>query len=109
MPHLSVAPGTLAYLDTFAGLIPCKVTAAHDERHVTVRVTADRRAFRRGELITSRVGSGGVIPRTAVYTRGGQYRIAGFDVIAYPARDYTPAPADSHLADLPGVRPAWIV
>jgi len=66
--------GILAYLDTFAGMIPCKVlrvtalepihtdgTVLHE---ATVRLTAGRRAYRRGEEFTELAHH--VVPRSAV-------------------------------------------
>lgn len=78
--------GDLAYFDSFAGLIPCKVIAVdtppsltHDlGTRVTVKVTADRSAvgFKRGEEITTECAHR-VVPRCRVHTRGGIQRISG--------------------------------
>lgn len=83
--HL-VYRGQLAYIDSMAGLIPVKVTGVDDDGAVTVRVTAERRGYRRGEVITDQVAGRNVIPRTAVFVRGGQYRISGCPVAALPDR-----------------------
>lgn len=56
--------GTLAYVDTFLGLVPCKVTAITDQT-VTVRLTATRGTYQRGEILTER--HPWVIPRACVY------------------------------------------
>lgn len=46
-----VLPGTLVYLDTMAsGLVPGKYLG-HDGKHVRVRVTATRGAYKRGEEV----------------------------------------------------------
>lgn len=69
------AHGDLAYMDTFSGLIPCRVDAVDDDgAHVTV--TADRGAYRKGEAfhIIARY----VVPRRAVKVRGGRYVIVGY-------------------------------
>lgn len=72
--------GELAYIDSFLGLIPCKVlrvdepsTPSVTSGKVVIRVTADRPAFRRGEVSTETGHN--VIPRSRVYTRNGMYRI----------------------------------
>lgn len=72
--------GELAFIDSFAGLIPCKVLAVSERTEngepfivCTVKVTADRPSYSRGEL--AEVGTRYVIPRTSVRVRSGQYRI----------------------------------
>lgn len=75
-------PGELVYIDSFCGLIRAKIlgrvepfgflgTSRGDR--ITVRVTANRRGFTRGEITSEDAGH--VIPRHAVFTRNGQYRI----------------------------------
>lgn len=64
--------GELAYVDTFGPLLPCKVTGITTDM-VTVRLTADRGAYRRGETLTERHGH--VVPRASVHVRDGHYRI----------------------------------
>lgn len=61
--------GALAYIDTIAsGLVPCKVIAVYGGHwpHVTVRVTATRYAYTRGETVTG-MSPRIVVPRMAVY------------------------------------------
>jgi len=77
--------GTLAYLDSFAGLIPCVVTevtkpgpgtsvAGPDAPEVTVRITGrSRGGYSRGEII-SRTPGHRVLPRTHVH---GMRRMSG--------------------------------
>ncbi len=73
--------GELAYLDTFAGLVPCKVTAVrvssdegYERVRVSVKLTATRGAYRRGELIDNQDGAY-VVPRCKVRVRDHKYRI----------------------------------
>lgn len=62
--------GELAYLDTFSGLVPCKVLAvleSGDGHHCSggrlmIRLTAGRGAYRKGEVLDERAFS--VIPRS---------------------------------------------
>ena len=81
----------LAFIDSFAGLVPCKVLRIkHNDIHkcgtfaqqsditVTVRITATRGAYRLGEVLT--LPSHNVVPRGSVYTRNGQYRVAVYSV-----------------------------
>ena len=85
--HYALLPGTLAYVDTFNGLIPCKITEVRGPGDVSFVVTADRPAWKRGETdsVQHNDVTSLVIPRTAVYTRGGKLRIAHGTVIAYPS------------------------
>jgi hypothetical protein len=79
--------GQLAFLDTFAGLVPCKVrTLVLDDDSpagvlrwtVTVKLTATRGAYKRGEVLTFAGDDGrNVVPRSAVYVRNYKFRIAG--------------------------------
>lgn len=86
--HFALTVKTLAYLDTFAGLIPCVVTQVRGRGELTVRVTAGRLGYAARETVevsnNDRIPR--AIPRTMVYVRRGQYRIAGHPVIAYPPR-----------------------
>ena len=68
--------GTLAYLDTFAGLVPCIVVGidgescgrrATGEKVLTVRLTASRGPYKRGEV--SREIAADVPPRDCVRRR----------------------------------------
>lgn len=67
----------LCYYDGMIGLVPCKLIGAErDSRgYVTVRlkVTAKRGPYDRGSIIETVTRY--AIPRSAVYVRGGQYRI----------------------------------
>lgn len=64
--------GDLAYLDTFAGFIPCKVLSnsgastevATHLSNVTVRLTAARRDWRRGDVVNNTARA--VVPRCAI-------------------------------------------
>lgn len=76
--------GTLAFVDSFGGLVPCKVVAVSKggpfpgwivaQGEISVKVTASRAGYRKGELLTGRAASN-IIPRSQVVTRKGQYRI----------------------------------
>lgn len=68
----------LAYIDSFSGLVPCKVLyiSEPDEyggHYIKVKVTASRNGYKRGtvETFTGRI----IVPRDAVYLRCHQYRI----------------------------------
>jgi hypothetical protein len=76
--------GSLAYLDTFAGLVPCKVLRvwrADDWPHMRadVQITATRGAYKRGALETFPAKD--CPPRDAIRTRCGQFRIVPFTCI----------------------------
>ena len=71
--------GILGYLDTFAGLIPCRVVAVKSRSDVQVKLTANRGAYRRGEVLESTASL--VVPRGCVHVRCGQYRIRYYDVV----------------------------
>lgn len=69
-------PGTLAAIDSFAGLIPCKALEVEpDGRTVTVKVTAARPGYRKGE--TLRLDHNIVVPRSHIFTRGHILRVRG--------------------------------
>jgi hypothetical protein len=87
--------GDLAFYDSFAGLIPCKVLriigrtsetatseaeTATSEADVTVRLTATRGAYRKGETLSG--WSLHIVPRAAVFTSRGQHRIGPYRVQA---------------------------
>jgi hypothetical protein len=88
MPELTV--GCEAYYDSFAGLIPCKVTLIKIPREeknpgrpstqhrIDFILTASRRPYEKGEKLTASALH--VIPRDAVYVRSGQYRIGPYTV-----------------------------
>lgn len=78
--HTIYGAGQLAYVDSFAGLIPCTVVNVEigesdfrPETIVTVKINATRRDYRRGEILT--VAEGRVIPRDKIRVRSGQYKI----------------------------------
>jgi hypothetical protein len=58
----TLSAGDLAYIDSFSGLVPCKVLAVEPGPYGTsgtwarVRVTAPRPAYRRGEETAGAVG-----------------------------------------------------
>ena len=69
--------GELAYYDTFVGLVPCKVTKVwRDNGHtlVSIKLTATRGAYKRGEEIAD-LRHDYVVPRSSVRVRSGMYRI----------------------------------
>lgn len=76
IPVLSV--GSLAYFDTYAGMIPCKVLKL-TENDATIQLTAKRGAYKRGEIIET-AARWHVVPRTAVYSRSGRIHIAQYTV-----------------------------
>lgn len=66
--------GSLAYLDTLAGLLPCKVLRVwradeYPTMRVDVELTATRGAYKRGEQLT--YAAKDCPPRDAVRRRGG--------------------------------------
>ena len=80
--------GALAYFDSFAGPVPCKITAIVSDRpgdlrpgtHQTVKAicTAKRGAYNKGEALT---GAGlHFYPRKAQRVRSGQFRIGHYRV-----------------------------
>lgn len=86
----TLKPGALAFVDSFAGLVPCRVDSiegadrpdnrASTSQRATVTVTADRGPYRVGEKLTDSVLW--VIPRGAIVRRKfsstiGAYRVEG--------------------------------
>lgn len=66
--------GCKAYLDSFSGLVACRVLAI-GATGVNIEVTATRaKAYRRGERLFG-VSALRVVPRKSVVIRNGQYRI----------------------------------
>ena len=62
----------LAYLDTFSGPVPCKVTAITFPggiTRLTIQLTATRGAYKRGEILDRHPYN--VIPRNCLYRRRG--------------------------------------
>lgn len=70
-------PGCLAFYDTFSGLVPCKVHSIRNDETCTIVLTATRKAYKKGETLQIK---GGVVPRSAVRVRSGQYRIGSFKI-----------------------------
>lgn len=74
--------GALAYWDSLtAGPVPCRVESVGDPndygiREVIIRLTAAQGVYKRGELVT--VLPRHVIPRSALFTRDGFYRIRAY-------------------------------
>ena len=74
--------GSLAYVDTFSGLIPCKVLKVVKRESygritrlvLDVVITAQRPAYQRKEVLTG-ISDYLIIPRAYVTTRQGQYKI----------------------------------
>jgi len=64
---------TLAYLDSFAGMVPCRIVAVGDwnDRYseARIRFTATRGPYPRGEYDTFPLHR--VVPRNAVFRRHG--------------------------------------
>ena len=80
---ITLKTGDLAYLDTFAGLVPCKVVSMTGEngrpsssQTIVVRLTASKGAYKRGETIES--NGLHVVARGAVYVSSGMFRIRPF-------------------------------
>jgi hypothetical protein len=73
--------GSLAYLDCFSGMVPVKVLSV-TAKDASVRVTATRGAYRKGEVMTWRHSR--VVPRSAA--RFGKYstRIRPYSVEISP-------------------------
>jgi len=63
----------LAYVDSFGGLVPCRVEYVEPDGRIAVRITADRAGYRKGEVCTFVRTS--VVDRRKVHVVGGQYRI----------------------------------
>lgn len=85
--------GQLAFVDSFLGLIPCKVlrvdepsTDSVTSGQVVARITAARPGFTLGEIVTERGVS--IVPRDRVRVRSGQYRITN----GYRWADGVPVP-----------------
>lgn len=82
---LNLSVGCLAYFDTFAGLVPCVVKAISGTSpnpissvEVQFKITADRGAYRKGELLKS--SSLWVVPRGAIRRRQYQSTIGHYTV-----------------------------
>jgi len=89
MTDIILNTGDLAYLDTLnSGLIKLKVVRIENDtrqdgkpvKHVVARVTADRYAYKRGEIVNTEL-PGRIVPRTAVKRyRSGQLHILPFTI-----------------------------
>lgn len=71
---------TLAYFDSFAGLVPCRIVAVGDWDNkfsdARVQFTATRGPWKKGEFYTALLCR--IVPRKAVSVRNGQYRIRAY-------------------------------
>lgn len=81
----------LAYIDSFAGLIPCRVESIYSHcgpsgmtgnktprnMYFVVTVTATRGAYKRGDKVNE--SARWIVPRSAIYRRGYHYKIAAYD------------------------------
>ena len=83
--------GSLAYFDSFAGLIPCKVLAITGQsgmcgsmQDVTLQLTAARGAYKRGEVLTT--WGLHAVPRKSVYGRMRRIRAYQVQAVAEPCR-----------------------
>lgn len=73
---IALAAGDLAYMDSITGLVPVKVASVghvHGWPRVTVKVTADRPAYDRGDTVTWPPTK--IVPRASVKTRNHKYVI----------------------------------
>jgi hypothetical protein len=74
-----VKAGDLAYYDTFSGLVPVKVLSIKrdgDELVAELRVTGERGAYKRGEILNIRPTLT-LVSRAQRIVRSGQYRLIG--------------------------------
>ena len=63
---------SLAYYDSYSGLISCKVMAIKDDMIIAI-VTTNRGAYKKNEVIESIPRY--VVPRLCVHVRSGHYKI----------------------------------
>lgn len=73
--------GCLAYFDSFAGLVPCKVLRVSDDPDIAgtlVQITADRGAYKRGTCECSNVLH--TIPRECIRRSRYKCSILPYDV-----------------------------
>lgn len=71
MPATAYTVGALAYIDCFVGMIPCKVLevrATPGGMRLKVKVTADRPAYKRGEVVEHQ-REHDIVPRRSVTRR----------------------------------------
>lgn len=73
--------GALAYVDSFVGLLPCKVLSVFNEpifgAVANVKLTAARGPWKRGEVL-AKWSALRVVPRGAVIKRSGKPRIGRY-------------------------------
>ncbi len=80
IPRIYTA-GQLAYLDTFAGMVPCKVLRVIEpasgntvtKGKIEIRLTATRGAYKRGEVLIDQACN--VVPRPQRFCRCGKYKV----------------------------------
>lgn len=70
--------GMLAFLDSFNGMIPCRVDKIDSGRNCSITVTANRGPYRKGERLT--FSSLHVAPRKAVHFRKYSTTITRYEV-----------------------------
>ena len=71
---MTLTVGCLAYLDSFSGLIPCRVLSI-GQTGLNIEITARKaKVYRRGERLFG-ISSSRVVSRKSVFVHGGQYRI----------------------------------
>jgi hypothetical protein len=98
--------GTTCYFDGFGGMIACKVISitgrsgfASSSQNVTLKVTAKTgRGYKHGEIIET-LGLH-AIPKGAVHTSSGQYRIRHYEVIADGDRKVNPRRESNPLSTI---------
>lgn len=69
-------PGELAYLDSFVGLIPCKVLGIQDDTYMTILITANRKGYSKGE-VKANCYQRSVVPRANIFRRNHCFYIRG--------------------------------
>jgi hypothetical protein len=55
----------LAYFDSFSGMIPCKVINIESDNKITIKITCNHGAYRRGEVRTDNTLH--IVPRESVH------------------------------------------
>jgi hypothetical protein len=76
----------LAYYDTFSGLVPCRVISVDEAGALTIRLTANRGAYQRGETIQA-LPQRSVAPRDRIRRRRFSTSIIGGYVWATNTED----------------------
>lgn len=81
--QLELKVGTLAYIDSFGGLVACKVTDIHRAQYgyeVTAIITAKTaKGYVKGESVT--LNQTAIVPRDAVHVRNHKYVIRPYTTI----------------------------